>query len=801
MEVNTCIDVIDSGCSVRRKRIAVRAQQSMLELEFPRSDWEVFEFGSADDWLREVKKKSYLATHIVFLHASDNELGWQSIVSEFGRRVQLRLLGRGLLVSYTGGLRSRVEAGEYRSGETLWWRHCPGAAGVRDFLNIAQAVRVGETDPPVAEPIRAVFSRKAWNCDTSAAEETEGVDAAAFGAEVRHAIVNAVGPLREAAELALVGRRKPKDLDELWAHLKDRLVPYQRRLPEWVGQVIESLDLMLPGALEEPSKNVAMLQSLVLDLARIQSYARTIGLPERNWDDVESIVGGAFAKNTARILWIDDERAWYLATKSVFERCGIEVTFSETPMPWIENLAQVAEFDAVMLDIILDGHGSSIAGAVQRAGIATADPIVDANAGIGLLLLFGLVPLGPPVFMLSARESPSVIQACIRFGARGYLTKAAPDYLQFLTSLQREIAARRERRRDAIRPINSKLIVSGPRDPLGKVLVRLEHIAKSGTRGPVVLSGEPGVGKGELALELHQRSARRGHPFVVADCSAIAPTLVETELFGHVRGAFTDAIRDREGRFEQAHGGTLFIDEIDKTEVALQNKLLRVVETGRLSRVGEGSDRTVDVMLIIASNADLKRAASAGTFSQPLFSRLEKFSFAIPPLRERVEAVPELAEGLCRRLCEEYGRDFRALSPDAVEWLRVQAACGAFDGMGGNIRGLHNIIEATLVYNPGDGPVERRHLQDASDFAKQGSESRQTDEAFREAARILAEYVAKQGQTSLKFVEEKFRAELFKALRARMTREQIRILFGMKADLLRQYFQQLREKGLLPPGV
>lgn len=203
----------------------------------------------------------------------------------------------------------------------------------------------------------------------------------------------------------------------------------------------------------------------------------------------------------------------------------------------------------------------------------------------------------------------------------------------------------------------------------------------------VLITGESGTGKEVVAKAIHLRSTRRGRAIVRVNCAAIAPDLFESEFFGHARGAFTGAHRERPGRFGLADGGTIFLDEVGEIPLALQGKLLRVLQEGQYERVGEDRTRGVDVRVIAATNRDLARAVEAGSFRQDLFYRLSVFPIHIPPLRERLEDVPRLAEHFLRKMnWRDAANAPMHLSEENVRVLQTYHYPG-------NVRELENIIE------------------------------------------------------------------------------------------------------------
>lgn len=210
------------------------------------------------------------------------------------------------------------------------------------------------------------------------------------------------------------------------------------------------------------------------------------------------------------------------------------------------------------------------------------------------------------------------------------------------------------------------------------------------TNATVLIQGETGTGKELVAKAIHYNSPRRDKPFVKVDCGALAETLLESELFGHVKGAFTGAVRDRPGRFELAHEGTIFLDEIHNLSFALQAKLLRVVQEGRFERVGSTKTQEVDVRIVAATNEDLEELVERGRFRKDLYYRLNVIPIRIPPLRERLGDIPFLVSHFIRRFAEKHGRDVNGISKEAIDRLLMH-------DWPGNVRELENVIEQAVV--------------------------------------------------------------------------------------------------------
>lgn len=214
-------------------------------------------------------------------------------------------------------------------------------------------------------------------------------------------------------------------------------------------------------------------------------------------------------------------------------------------------------------------------------------------------------------------------------------------------------------------------------------------------RSPVLLTGESGTGKELMARHIHRESDRADRPFVPVNCGAIPETLLESEFFGYMRGAFTGADRDKAGLFEAAEGGTLFLDEVGELPTSLQVKLLRALQDGEVRRLGGTETTTVNVRIVAATNRDLEAAVHAGDFRQDLYYRLAVIPIHLPPLRERTEAIPDLTHHLLERLRERLNLKVESVSPGAMKALLAYA-------WPGNIRELENVLEQAVVLSEGD---------------------------------------------------------------------------------------------------
>ncbi|MDB5688656.1 MAG: DNA-binding protein Fis [Sphingomonas bacterium] len=251
------------------------------------------------------------------------------------------------------------------------------------------------------------------------------------------------------------------------------------------------------------------------------------------------------------------------------------------------------------------------------------------------------------------------------------------------------------------------------------VLHLIDKVAE--TNAPVLFLGESGVGKEVFARELHKRSSRAAKPLISVNCAAIPEGLVESELFGVEKGAFTGAVASREGRFERANGGTLFLDEIGTLSLAAQGKLLRVLQEGECERVGGSRTIAVDARIVAATNADLRKGIREGTFREDLFHRLNVFPVRIPPLRERRADIPLLINHFVRKYAERHCRESTHLSANALDYFI------RYDWPG-NVRELENMVERGVILAERGSPIELHHI--LTETYRSGEEA--TDSPFHE---------------------------------------------------------------------
>jgi len=320
-------------------------------------------------------------------------------------------------------------------------------------------------------------------------------------------------------------------------------------------------------------------------------------------------------------------------------------------------------------------------------------PVLD---GVGFLRAAQEAGIGATIIMMSAYGTIDTALHCMKEGAYDYVSKPFKhdEILLVLKKAEERERLKMENRRlrEAVgREYSFGAIVS--RNPRMREIFELIRKVCD-VRTSVLILGESGTGKELVARAIHQNGSRRDAPFVAVNCGAIPENLLESELFGHVRGAFTDAAADRAGLFEEAHGGTLFLDEIGEMPHPLQVKLLRVLQEGEVRRVGAQRPRKVDVRVISATSRHLEREVAEGRFREDLFFRLNVFGITLPPLRERLEDVPLLAAHFLEKHGAALGKPGVRLSPEALRLLMGY-------GWPGNVRELENCIERGIILSDG----------------------------------------------------------------------------------------------------
>jgi len=371
---------------------------------------------------------------------------------------------------------------------------------------------------------------------------------------------------------------------------------------------------------------------------------------------------------TRRVLVLDDERLvrWSLAER--LRRDSLDPVEAETVTEALDQAAR--GIDAAILDYKLpDGDGLALLKSLRQA-----DPDL-------------------PVIMLTAHTDLPLIVAAVKAGASDYVAKPfdVDDVALRLARAIESTDSYRELRRlkaDLARPFSFDSMI-GESAPMQRVKLLASKVAKSPS-STVLLTGESGTGKDLLAKVIHYGSTRAPRPFMNITCSALPEHLLESELFGHERGAFTDARQQRKGLFEQADAGTIFLDEIGELVPALQAKLLRFLEEKSFRRLGGSNDITVDVRVVAATNRNLEQQVQAGTFREDLYYRLNVLRIEMPPLRDRGDDVVLLAEHYARQFSREFRRPIRGLTDEARRVLTRYT-------WPGNVRELRNVIERAVL--------------------------------------------------------------------------------------------------------
>jgi DNA-binding NtrC family response regulator len=302
--------------------------------------------------------------------------------------------------------------------------------------------------------------------------------------------------------------------------------------------------------------------------------------------------------------------------------------------------------------------------------------------------------VGIPFIILSSDNNIDSAVKALRSGAHDFLTKPI-DMNRLLHSLRSTTTNSHTDTRSKSAPRTRRRTYAGNIEPIIGKSAAIEHVrqlidkvARSEAR--VLITGENGTGKELVARWLHEKSSRNGAPFVEVNCAAIPSELIESELFGHEKGAFTSAIKQRHGKFEQADGGTLFMDEIGDMSLSAQAKVLRALQESRISRVGSDKDIDVNVRVIAATNKNLREEIAKGNFREDLYHRIGVIVIKVPALRDRTEDIPLLVEHFISKICEEYSTPPKRISQEALDSLKKMR-------WSGNIRELRNAIERLIV--------------------------------------------------------------------------------------------------------
>jgi two-component system, NtrC family, nitrogen regulation response regulator NtrX len=379
----------------------------------------------------------------------------------------------------------------------------------------------------------------------------------------------------------------------------------------------------------------------------------------------------------AKILIIDDEPAIRSTLADILGDEGHKATLAESGE---EGIAQYArdEFDLILLDLWLPGiDGLSVLERLRTAG-------------------------APPIIMISGHGSVEAAVKATRLGAYDFLEKPL-SLERVLLTVNHALSDRRlrEQVRDLKRHLTLEEILIGESDVMKKLEQQIRSAAPAATR--VLITGENGSGKEIVARTLHRISPRADQPFIDVNCAAIPEELIESELFGHRKGAFTGAIDDRKGKFELADGGTLFLDEVGDMSLKTQAKVLRVLQEQTFQRVGGQQTIKVDVRVLAATNKSLEEEIANGSFRSDLYYRLNVIPIEVPPLRARGDDIVLLAEHFLRRFAAETGQKPKKLSNGGAAKLRAYH-------WPGNVRELRNVIERLAILLPGD-TIEAEDVQ------------------------------------------------------------------------------------------
>jgi DNA-binding NtrC family response regulator len=342
--------------------------------------------------------------------------------------------------------------------------------------------------------------------------------------------------------------------------------------------------------------------------------------------------------------------------------------------------------------------------AASHPGVVLSDLRLTEGDGFGVLRASKESDPELPVIVMTAFGGIQDAVTAMKEGALDFLAKPVdPEHLLLMVEralAQRRLATENLILREELAQRRGAPLIVGDDAKLKQVSVQLHRAAATDTT--VLLEGESGTGKELFARALHALSGRSDGPFVAINCAAIPETLLETELFGHEKGAFTGASQRKSGKFELAHRGTLFLDEIGDMPLALQAKILRALEEKTFERVGGTAPIRVDVRVVAATNRNLKAAVAARQYREDLYFRLSVFPILIPPLRDRPEDIPTLARYFIDRFCRDLGKRPLTLSPSAEQDLRSYA-------WPGNVRELQNCIERAAILTEGD-TIQPRHL-------------------------------------------------------------------------------------------
>src|SRR5579864_2348443 len=371
----------------------------------------------------------------------------------------------------------------------------------------------------------------------------------------------------------------------------------------------------------------------------------------------------------SKLLLVDDDANTLASLSRAFRLAGHEAVVCDNADRALE-LAKTQRFDMILSDVVMPGKdGLTLLGELRTAGIQT------------------------PVVMVSGQANIEMAVRATRLGAIDFLEKPLSTEKLLVTVENTVKLARLEEENRRLKQRAGKQELVWKSVVMQAAMAKVEREAASETR--VCILGETGTGKELVARTLHEKSPRRVGPFVSINCAAIPAELMESELFGHEKGSFTGAASRHIGKFEQAHQGTLFLDEIGDMPLAMQAKLLRVLEQGEVERIGGDKPIKVSVRVVVATHRKLEEQVKQGNFRQDLFHRIFVFPIVLPPLRERPEDIPALAAHFAAQIVKQNNWKEITFSPEALQALQAHS-------WPGNIRELRNVVERLLLFAEGD---------------------------------------------------------------------------------------------------
>lgn len=353
------------------------------------------------------------------------------------------------------------------------------------------------------------------------------------------------------------------------------------------------------------------------------------------------------------------------------------------------TLKEVLEYEKHTVDLAIEGMEALELFRNNQYDIVLCDIKMPKMDGIEVLEKIFEISTEIPVIMISGHGNIDTAVEAIKKGAFDFLEKPL-DLNRLLITIRNALdkSTLITETRVLKRKITKTHEIIGDSNAISKVKEMIELVAPTDAR--VLITGDNGTGKELVARWLHEKSKRAEMPFIEVNCAAIPSELIESELFGHEKGSFTSAIKQRKGKFEQAHGGTLFLDEIGDMSLSAQSKVLRALQENKITRVGSDKDINVDVRIIAATNKNIQEEIRENHFREDLYHRISVILINIPPLNDRIEDIPLLAEHFNKLICEEYGMSTKTITGDAIKELQKI-------NWSGNIREFRNVLERLII--------------------------------------------------------------------------------------------------------